>query len=255
VLFSPRAQRGALTALFAVYLEIREILRECSDAGVARTKLAWWREETNLFAERKPRHPLSINLVQYWPHPFTSGALFLEVIESAETDTTPPAFQHFEEVERYCRHRGGALLQLAAVLAGAQRAATTAAARGLGTAWQLAEIVIQSGESARHGRVYCAAEDLRKYGLDQHIVAGTHTDTGLKTLLADYAQRAQAYADAASSQPSVESQALIAARVLSGLAQARLKTFAARDYDTSRPPVELSPFMQLLTAWRCARRV
>ena len=255
VLFSPRAQRAALTALLAMYLEIREILHECSDADVARAKLTWWQEEVGLLSEQQPRHPLAINLVQYLPKPFASKELLLEIIEGFETDISSPAFRCFKEVERYCQQRGGALLQLTAVFAGAQQAATMAAARNLGTAWQLADIVVQTGEHARHGRSYFAAEDLRKHGLDRHIVVKTHTDAGLKALLSDYAQRAQTLEDSALSQPSVEPQRLVAARVLNGLARARLKKFATRGYDTMQPPVELRPLARLLIAWFCARHV
>jgi len=255
VLFSPRAQRPALTALLTVYLEICEILRECSDVGVAHTKLAWWREEVSLLSEQRPRHPLMVNLAQYLPKPFTLKELILEIIESIETDISAPVFQRFQEIESYCRHRGGVLLELAASLAGAQRADTAGAARNLGTSWQLANIVIQTSENARYGRVYFAAQDLYQHGVDQHIIAGAHTDSGLKTLLADYAQRALAYAEAGLSQRSIEYHTLTAARVLNGLAQARLKKFAGSGYDTSQPPVELRPLVCLLTAWRSARHI
>lgn len=255
VLFSPRTQRVALTALLAVYLEIREILHECSDTGVARTKLAWWQEEISLLAQHQARHPFTINLVRHLPMEFPSTALLMEIVESTAMDVSPPAFQRFEDVERYCQYRGGALLQLAAAFAGTRQAAILQVARDLGIAWQLADIVVQTGEHARHGRSYFAAEDLRKHGLDRHIVAETHTDAGLKALLSDYAQRAQALEDSALSQPPVEPQMLVAARVLAGLAQARLKKFTTRGYDTMQPPVELRPLARLLTAWFSARHV
>ena len=253
VLFSPRAQRAALTALLAVFLEILEVLHECSDVAVAHAKLDWWREEVLLLAERRPRHPLAIYLAQFLPQASACSGAFVDIIESVAADISPPTFQRFQEVEHYCQYRGGALLQLTTLLASAQHAATAAAARNLGTAWQLADSVVRTGQDARRGRVYFAAEDLRRHGLDRHIVAGAHTDAGLKVLLAEYARQAQAHANAASEQVCVESRALIAAQVLNGLAQARLKKFAAGGYDTGQPPVELRPFAQLLTAWHSAR--
>lgn len=253
VLFVPRKQRPALTALLAVYIEIQEILHECSDAGVAHTKLAWWREEVSLLSEQKPRHPLAINLAEYLHRPFGYKELLLEIIEGIETDISPPLFPNYAEVESYCRHRGGALLELVAVLTGAQQATTRAAARDLGTAWQLADIVIQAGERARHGRMYFAVQDLHKHGLEHHLVNGAHTETGLKSLLSDYTLRAQAYAVGATSRAAAEYKTLIAARVLNGLAQMRLKIYAKHGYDMTQPPVELPPFTRLLTAWRSAR--
>lgn len=252
VLFSPRTQRAALTALMAVYLEIREVLQECSDAGVARSKLAWWREEIGLLAEHRPRHPLSVSLVPFLPDGYAWQAALLAIVESAETDVALPPFPQFEDVERYCAGRGGALLELSAALAGARHHEALAAARNRGTGWQLAELVLRAGEHAEQGRVYFASADLHKHSVDRHIVAGVHGNTGLRALLADYARRARAFATAAA--PQADADALVAVRVVSGLACARLKKFAVFNYDAALPPVELPPFARLWSAWRSARR-
>lgn len=252
VLFSPRKQRAALTALMAVYLEIREVLQECSDAGVARSKLAWWREEIGLLVEHRPRHPLSVYLAHFLPYGFAWRAALLAIVASAETDVALPAFPRFADVERYCTERGGALLEMSTALGGVRHREALAAARNRGTGWQLAEIVLRAGEHADLGRVYFASADLHQHGVDRHIVAGVHASTGLRALLADYAGRACAYATTAA--PQAEADALVVARVASGLAGARLKKFAALNYDAALPPVELPPFTRLWTAWRCARR-
>src|SRR5689334_12129241 len=44
-LFLPPERRRAITALFAFCREVDDIVDECTDAGVARVKLAWWRNE------------------------------------------------------------------------------------------------------------------------------------------------------------------------------------------------------------------
>lgn len=250
VLFSPRKQRAALTALMAVYLEIREVLQECSDSGVARSKLAWWREEIGLLAGHRPRHPLSGNLAPFLPDGYAWQAVLLAIVAGAETDVTLPAFPQFEDVERYCASRGGALLELSAALGGARCSKALAAARNRGTGWQLAELVLRAGEHADQGRVYFASADLHKHSVDRHIAAGVHGNTGLRALLADYAGRARAFATAAAPQ----ADALVATRVVSGLACARLKKFATLNYDAALPPLELPPFAQLWNAWRSARR-
>ncbi|MGH8282765.1 MAG: squalene/phytoene synthase family protein [Gammaproteobacteria bacterium] len=255
VLFAPREQRKALTVLFAVYLEIREILHECSDPGVAGIKLAWWQEEINLLLEHKPRHPLSQHLARFIDKRPLPLRPFLEIIEGARTDINAPAFPHFADVERYCYRRGGALTELAALLTGAKYAVILNAVRSLGIGWQLANIVVQASLHAQHGRVYFAADDLRKHGVDKHIVAGIHTDAGLKALLADYARRARAFRDAALVNPSSKDRTLATGWILNGLAQARLNKFARRDYNADAAPVDLHPLAALFTAWRSARTV
>ncbi|MGH8322098.1 MAG: squalene/phytoene synthase family protein [Gammaproteobacteria bacterium] len=253
VLFAPREQRDALTALLAVYLEIRETLHECSDPGVAGIKLAWWQEEVSLLLEHKARHPLSQHLARFVDKRPLSLQPFLEIIEAVRMDVGTPSFPHFADVELYCYRRGGALTELAALLAGAQQAITLDAARALGIGWQLANIVMQTPLHAQQGRVYFATDDLHKHGVDKHIVAGTHTDAGLKALLADYARRARAFRGTAIRNPSSTNQVLSTGWILNGLAQARLKKFAQRDYNTTAAPVELHPLSSLFTAWRSAR--
>lgn len=253
VLFAPRTQRAALTALFAVYREVCEILHECSDANVARTKLAWWREEIDLLGQRRPRHPLTSNLAQQLADPSVCVQPLMQILASVSTDIAAPGFQQFDDLERYCEQRGGALLQLSATLAGAHSASTAAAARNFGIAWQLADLLVHTHEHAQLARVYFAVEDLHKHAVDRHIIADLHTTAGLKALLADYAQRAQAYCQTGLSQPAVEHHSLVAARVLNALAQARLYKFVRNDYATAQPPVELRPFASLWIAWNAAR--
>lgn len=253
VLFTPRGQREALTALFAVYVEIREILRECSDAGVAQAKLAWWRKEISLLGERKPRHPLSLNLLATSEKRVLPIQPFLDIIESVRADIAVPSFPHFADVERHCHRRGGALVELAALLRGAQQQTTLDAAHRLGAAWQLADIVAQGAVYAEHRRVYFAADDLRKHGVDRHIVGDAHTDTGLKKLLADYAQRARTLRDTAKAGITAECDMLCSGWILNGLAEARLKKITRPDYKPSGAPVELRPLAALITAWRSAR--
>ncbi len=253
VLFAPREQRDALTALLAVYLEIRETLHECSDPGVAGIKLAWWQEEVSLLLEHKARHPLSQHLARFVDKRPLSLQPFLEIIEAVRMDVGTPSFPHFADVELYCYRRGGALTELAALLAGAQQAITLDAARALGIGWQLANIVIQTPLHAQQGRVYFATDDLHKHGVDKHIIAGTHNDTGLKALLADYARRARAFRAAALVNPSSTDRVLSTGWILNGLAQARLKKLAKLDFNTDTAPVELQALTALLAAWCSAR--
>ena len=44
-LFLPPDRRRAITALYAFCREVDDVVDECTDVGVARTKLAWWRTQ------------------------------------------------------------------------------------------------------------------------------------------------------------------------------------------------------------------
>lgn len=252
-LFSSREQRPALTALLAVYTEVREILRECQDAGVARTKLGWWQKEMELLVQHQPRHPLC-KVLDTCLHGYTLPAqTLIDVTASVSADISALAFQHYEEVEHYCRLRGGALTELAAQIGGPQSAATLEAARWLGQSWQLADIVLNGLEYARLGRNYFASDDLRRHGVDSHVADDHHSAAGVQTLLQDYAQRAQALRTNALVIMGTTGHNLTCGRVLAGLASARLKKLAARAYKPTATPVELHAFTRLWIAWRSAR--
>ena len=58
-LFLPKERRRANTALYAFCREVDDVVDECSDPGVARTKLAWWREEIARLYAGKAQHPVA----------------------------------------------------------------------------------------------------------------------------------------------------------------------------------------------------
>ena len=57
--FSPPPLRDDLAILAAWRHQVRAILEDVSDSGVARLKLQWWREEAGRLDKGKPSHPLS----------------------------------------------------------------------------------------------------------------------------------------------------------------------------------------------------
>ena len=58
-LFLPPERRRAITALYAFCREVDDVVDECTDTGVARTKLAWWRQELAAVYAGEPQHPVA----------------------------------------------------------------------------------------------------------------------------------------------------------------------------------------------------
>src|ERR1043166_2250572 len=58
-LFLPPERRRAITALYAFCREVDDVVDECTDVEVARTKLAWWRTEVAAIYAGQPRHPVA----------------------------------------------------------------------------------------------------------------------------------------------------------------------------------------------------
>jgi phytoene synthase len=253
--FSPVTQRAALTALFAVYLEIREVPAECRDPGVADVKLRWWEEEIGALYASKPRHPLTRTLLPHLTPLAGRQGLFLDLLAGARMDIAGAGLAGFEDVKRYCYRHSGALAELTVLAGGARSREALLAARLLGNSRRLADIAVRGGAEALQGRVYFAAEDLKAHRVDQHISDATHTDDSVRALVRDYAERARRMqAEALTGVPVDEQAAFAPARILAALALKRVAKFERAGFKPGEEPVELHPLPALFTAWRAARR-
>lgn len=253
--FTPAVHRPALTALVAVYLEIRVIPVECRDPGVAEVKLGWWQQEIETLYAGTPRHPLTQALAPHMAALAGRQPVFLDIISGARMDIAGSTYADFEAVKRYCYRHSGALAELGALLAGARSEETLMAARLLGNSHRLAYITTAGTAEALQGRVYFAATDLKAHGVDRHIHGETQDEAPVRALLAEYAGKTRAMREAAlASVPSAEGDSLVACRVLSALGLKRVAKLEAAGFKPDAKPVELHPLSALLTAWRAARR-
>lgn len=252
--FSPVAGRVALTALFAVYLEIREVPVECHDPGVAEVKLAWWQQEIEALYAGRPRHPLTQALAPHLTPLADRKPVFQDLVVGARMDITGSALASYEDVKRYCYRHSGALAELGALLSGARSREALLAARLLGNSHRLAYITTAGTAEALRGRVYFAAEDLHAHGVDRHVHGETGSDAAIAALLKDYADRVHGMRDeAVTGTPAAEHGALAAWRVMSALGLKRVAKLEARGFRGEAEPVELHPLNALFTAWRGAR--
>ena len=253
--FTPGEHRPALTALLAVYLEIREVPVECRDPGVAEVKLGWWQQEIESLYAGKPRHPLTRALAPHMAALAGRQQLFLDLIVGARMDIAGSAFASYEDVKRYCYRHSGALAELSAVLLGARSAETLLAARLLGNSHRLAYITTAGSAEALKGRMYFAAEDLKSHGVDRHVHGDAQGDAPVQALLEDYAARVHRMRrEALAEVAPAEAGSLIPWQVLSALGLRRMDKLAASGFKAGSEPVELHPLGALFTAWRAARK-
>ena len=254
--FTPADRRPALTALMAVYLEIRAIPVECRDPGVAEVKLTWWQQEMETLYAGKPRHPLTQALAPHMAALAGRQPVFLDIISGARMDIAGSTYASFEDVKRYCYRHSGALAELGALLCGARAAETLLSARLLGNSHRLAYITTAGTADALRGRVYFATEDMQAHGVDRHVHGDTQDEAPVRALLKDYAAKARAMAqESLSGAPAAERVSLAAWRVLSALGLRRVGKLEASGFTAGAEPVELHPLTALITAWRAARRV
>ena len=166
-LFLPPERRRAITALYAFCREVDDVVDEVTDPDVARTKLAWWRQEIAAAFAGTPQHPVAQALQ---PASSPRYALpqehFQAVIDgmqmdldatatsisptSSATATASPAWSGCMSAEIFGCTQAGARCEYA---------------RDLGIAFQLTNIIRDVGEDARRGRIYLPQDELARFGV------------------------------------------------------------------------------------------
>src|SRR5438128_7191664 len=206
-LFLPAERRRAITALYAFCREVDDIADGVSEAGVARTKLAWWRTEVaNLFAGH-PQHPVTRALAPFVAgHGIDQGRLN-EIIDGMEMDLAYHRYPDFDSLKLYCHRVAGVVGQLSASIFGYRNPATLEYAEALGMAFQLTNIIRDVGEDARRDRVYLPQDELARFGLSAEDILARRGGAAFTSLMTLQAVRAQSYYDLARARLAPEDRA------------------------------------------------
>ncbi len=200
-LFLPPRRRAAITAFYAFCREVDDVVDEVSDAGIAATKLAWWRSEIAQAFAGRPSHPVMQALTPLAPDFGIKPAHLLAVIEGCQTDLEQTRFLDFAALRRYCHLVAGVVGEVAANIFGRTAEATVSYAHQLGLAMQLTNIIRDVGDDARRGRVYLPISELQRFDVNAHELLRREAPWGYSerfdALMRFQAERAHATFDAA----------------------------------------------------------
>jgi hypothetical protein len=109
-LFLPKPRRAAITAFYAFCREVDDVVDEVEDAGVARTKLAWWQGEVARAYAGEPIHPVMKALMPLAPDYGIEARHLLAVIEGCQMDLEQTRYLDFAGLSALLppggRHRG-----------------------------------------------------------------------------------------------------------------------------------------------------
>jgi len=250
VRFAPAARRDHLAALLAWRHQVRAILHEVSDPGVARLKLQWWREELGRTFAGEPRHPLSQVLAPLLDARRLAPEPFRRIAERVEAEILRRQPADEAELTAACEDDLGALFELLAACEGAEERESLAAARRLGGFCTRVYLIRDSGALARQGRAPLPADRLRALGLSQQALTQAHHRERLPELLAPAAAAARAAQDATEQAPRLPVTLRIRGRILAAL----LGELERADLDLAEQRIGLTPVRKLWLAWREARR-
>jgi len=251
-LFLPPERRRAITALYAFCREVDDIVDECTDVGVARTKLAWWRTQlAALYEKKNVDHPVAQALV-----PVVTGfnlpqARLQEIIDGMAMDLTQRRYADFAALRLYCHRVAGVVGLLSAEIFGYRDPGTLKYAENLGLAFQLTNIIRDVGEDARRDRVYLPLDELARYNVTVADIMHARASDGFRQLMQFQVERALGYyRDAFALLPAADRRSQRPGLIMAAIYQTLLAEIRADGAQVLTHRVSLTPLRKLWIAWK-----
>ena len=250
-LFLPPERRRAITALYAYCREVDDVVDECADADLARTKLAWWRKEIGGTFAGSAQHPVAQALIPVVRAFNLPQQRFQDILDGMEMDLRYNRYPDFATLQSYCYRVAGVVGLMAAEIFGYRDPATLKYAENLGTAFQLTNIIRDVGEDARRGRVYLPLDELVRHGLSATDVIHLQDSEALQRLIAFQIGRAEEYYRLAfASLPAEDRKAQRPGLVMAAIYQKILEEIRNGGCKVLDRRTSLTPIRKLWIAWR-----
>lgn len=248
-------QRQALVALQAFQLETAQIVSECHDPGVARTKLDWWRTEIARLFAGEPQHPVTHALQPGLSRFNLPEEYFRETLDGAAMDLDYDAYPSFTELTLYIHRRGSTPALLAAEILGYQnRRATPRFAHEAGALLLLFDLLCNVRHHARQRRCYLPEDEMRRFGVQPGDLLAAQTTDRVRSLFAFQAERIHGYHQRAlESLPEADRYAQCSLLIRMELALTLLAEIAEDGYRLLEQRTRLTPLRKLWLAWRMRR--
>jgi phytoene synthase len=254
-MFLPPERRRAIIALYAFCREVDDVVDETSDPELARTKLAWWRQQISAVYGGSPQHPVALALQAIVGTYRLPEAHFQTVIDGMAMDLERNRYLDFTDLERYCHRVAGVVGLMSAEIFGYVNPATLTYARDLGIAFQLTNIIRDVGEDARRGRIYLPQDDLARHGVSATSLLQHETGPGIVPLMAEQVARARRWHEQAmSALPAEDRRTQRPGLIMAAIYRALLDEIERDNYRVLEHRIALTPLRKLWIAWKTARR-
>ncbi|MEW8014758.1 MAG: squalene/phytoene synthase family protein [Candidatus Sedimenticola endophacoides] len=251
--FAPAEERDAQALLLALHASLMALPRECTDPGVARTKLAWWREQL-LEAGDRASHPLARSLAGLSRDQQPERAYLERLLDNLRDEIDNRPVTSGADLDNHCRGSGGTLCAMLTALGGGD-AGQLACAEAIGQFTRRVEIVRDLGHDIRRRRCYLPREHLKEHRIDLERIFDHQTQQRLTVLLTEFAAEARQRLDHALGQlPRTAHHPLGSAFALAMVKDALLSEIAADGFRVLNQRTGLPPLRKLWISWRSHRR-
>jgi len=249
--FAPKALHDDLAALLAWRHQVRAVLDEVSDPGVASIKLQWWRDELARAFAGKPYHPLCAILQPALERHLLPETPFLHMAERVESEIVHRQPSDEADLDAMCDQDLGALFELIARCHGMNDADQLATARRLGVFCARVYLIRDSGALARRGRSLLPVATLDAHGLAADALSRHEHRGRLPDLLVTTATRTRAIEP----DPMTRQRMPSCIRARTRIMEVLLDEIEDDGFDVADQRIGLTPLRKLWLAWRESRRV
>lgn len=247
----PPPRRAAITAFYAFCREVDDVVDEVQDAGVARTKLAWWRSEVAKAFAGEPTHPVMKALMPLAADYRIEAPQLLAIIDGCEMDLEQTRYLDYIGLQRYCHLVAGVVGEVAARIFGQTEDRTTEYAHKLGLAFQLTNIIRDVGEDALRGRIYLPVSELQQFDVKAHeVLQRLHTPRFVE-LMRFQAQRAHTlYDEALALLPEIDRRSQKPGLMMASIYRTLLREIERDGFLVLDRRTSLTPLRKLWLAWK-----
>ena len=250
-MFLPPERRRAITALYAYCREVDDVVDECTDPGVARTKLAWWRDEVARLYAGKPQHPVTKALADVVAQYDITEDQLVMVIEGMAMDLEYNRYPDFATLKTYCHRVAGVVGLMSARIFGYTDPRTLDYAADLGLAFQLTNIIRDVGEDARRNRVYIPLDELANAGIDaSQVVHGDDSDAFRQLMKAQVDRAIATYDQAFAKLPAQDRKPQLPGIIMSAIYRTLLEEIRTDGCRVMTHRTSLTPVRKLWIAWK-----
>ncbi|WP_027211208.1 squalene/phytoene synthase family protein [Burkholderia sp. WSM2232] len=251
---APAASQARLTALFALRREFEETVKEVSDPAIGRTKLAWWQNELGALASGSPTHPVSKALAASLPDAGAEYPALQTLLRGFEMDLDQARYLDYPNLRRYVQAVGGTFAALVARAASKEAATGTevpAWSAPLGEGLLLAQLVVETGNDARHGRIYIPIDEMQRFNVTAaDLINRKYTDAFTELMRFETKRARDALHAALAAVPGRERRAQRTLLAQGALALALLDEIERDGYHVLHQRIALTPIRKLWIAWR-----
>jgi len=249
-LFLPSGQRLAVTALYAFYRELHDIVDKVINESVANNKLSWWRKEIVSMLYEDASHPVTQSLQLHLKTFQLDISDLSKIIDGLEIKLNQNMYLDYSSLKQNCSDMN-LVNMLSAKIFGFKNAETLRFAEKVGFAFQLTNIIRFIGEDSRRGRIYIPADELQKFNVTPDDMLNMRYSKDFLKLMSFQVNRVRKiYDEALMLLPKADEKTQEPILIMVAVYRALLIEIERENFCVLHQGISLTPIRKLWLAWK-----